>query len=69
MESTAGLLAHQSPPQRATPQQDKQKIAIPPTPIKVMQAIGEDLQIDPALLTKDKLMANPHGGSPTVSHD
>ena len=32
---------------------------VPPTPIKVIQTIGADLQIDPALLTKEKLMVAP----------
>ena len=32
---------------------------MPPTPIKVLQTIGADLQIDPVLLTKEKLMATP----------
>ena len=31
--------------------------AVPPTPIKIIQDIGADLQIDPALLTEEKLMA------------
>ena len=32
---------------------------VPPTPIKVLQSIGVDLQIDHVLLTKEKLMATP----------
>ena len=31
----------------------------PPTPIKVIQDIGRDLQIPDEQLTVDKLMANP----------
>ena len=32
---------------------------VPPTPIRVIQTMGADLQIDLALLTKEKLMAAP----------
>ena len=30
--------------------------SVPPTPVRVIQAIGADLQIDPSLLSKEKLM-------------
>src|SRR4051812_8899471 len=63
MEVEPLLLAHQSSPQPATPQQDKQKHEVPTTAIKVMQAIGEELQVAPDLLTKDRHMANLQGGS------
>ena len=44
------------------PAQQEEQV-VPPTPIKVIQAIGADLQIDPALLTKEKLMADPAAAS------
>ena len=37
--------------------------APPPTPINVLQAIGAELEIDPNLLSKEKLMANPKDDS------
>ena len=40
------------------PAQQEEQV-VPPTPIKVIQTIGADLQIDPSLLTKEKLMAAP----------
>ena len=36
--------------------------AVPPTPLRVIQAIGADLQIDPSLLSKEKLMATSSSG-------
>ena len=47
-------------------QQKQHETVIPPTPIKVMQAIGVDLQIPASLLTKEQLTANPKDSvSPT----
>ena len=35
----------------------------PHTPIHVLQAVGAELEIDPSLLSVDKLMANPQEDS------
>ena len=59
--------AHQPKmPNTESYQQQKQHTAvIPPTPIKVMQDIGVDLQITASLLTKEQLTANPND---SISH-
>ena len=41
----------------------KSEDAPPPTPLNVLQAIGAELEIDPNLLSKEKLMANPKDDS------
>ena len=40
----------------------KSEDAPPPMPLNVLQAIGAELEIDPNLLSKEKLMANPKDG-------
>ena len=40
-------------------EEQQQQVAIPPTPIRVIQAIGAGLQIPESDLTKEKLMSNP----------
>ena len=37
------------------------------TPIRVLQAVGAELEIDPSLLSVDKLMANPQEDSSASS--
>ena len=41
----------------------KSEDAPPPTPLNVLQAIGAKLEIDPNLLSKEKLTANPKDSS------
>ena len=43
--------------------EDAQTTAPPHTPIRVLQAVGAELEIDPSLLSVDKLMANPQEDS------
>ena len=45
------------------PHQDKQDGAPPHTLIHVLQAVGAELEIDPSLLSTDKLMADPQEDS------
>ncbi|XP_073357639.1 uncharacterized protein [Aegilops tauschii subsp. strangulata] len=41
----------------------KSEVVPPSTPLNVLQTIGAELEIDPNLLSKDKLMANPKDDS------
>ena len=47
----------------------KSEDAPPPTPLNVLQAIGAELEIDPNLLSKEKLMANPKADKQTGADD
>ena len=47
--------------------EDNQPAAPPHTPIHVLQAVGTELEIDPSLLSVDKLMANPKEDSSSSS--
>lgn len=49
------------------PGQDKQPNAPPHTPIHVLQAGGAELEIDPSLLSTDKLMVDPKEDSSSSS--
>jgi len=49
------------------PAQEEQ--VIPPTPIKVMQKIGVDLEIDPSMPSKDELMVAPSSSRNASSDD
>ena len=53
----------QSKPDDASANGNISEDAPPPTPINVLQAIGAELEIDPNLLSKEKLMANPKDDS------
>jgi hypothetical protein len=46
-----------------------EKIEIPPTPIKVMQAVGIKLGMDPSVLTKEQLEAEPASTSSSSSNE
>ena len=48
--------------------EDARPIAPPHTPLHVLQAVGAQLEVDPALLTVDKLMANPQEDSSASSN-
>ena len=48
--------------------EDARPIAPPHTPLHVLQAVGAQLEVDPALLTVDKLMANPQENSSASSN-
>ena len=47
--------------------QEKQTDFHPHTTIKVLQAVGAELEIDPSLLSTDKLMADPKDDSSSSS--
>ena len=47
--------------------EDAQPTAPPHTPIHVLQAVGAELEIEPSLLSVDKLMANPQEDSSASS--
>ena len=53
----------QSKPDVAGENGNTSEDAPPPTPINVLQALGAELEIDPNLLSKEKLMANPKDDS------
>ena len=46
---------------------DKSEDVPPHMPILVLQAIGAELEIDPKLLSREKLMANPKDDSSSDS--
>ena len=54
-------------PTSADGPEDAQPLEPPHTPIHVLQAAGAELEIDPSLLSVDKLMANPQEDSSTSS--
>ena len=47
--------------------EDARPTAPPHTPLHVLQAMGAELEIDPSLLSVDKLMANPQEDSSASS--
>ena len=47
--------------------QDKQAYVPPHTPIKVLQVVGAELEIEPSLLSMDKLMADPKEDSSSLA--
>ena len=52
------------------PEAQQSDTSIPPTPIRVIQQIGVDLEIEEGLLTKDKLEAGPSAATSSMdSHD
>jgi hypothetical protein len=46
-----------------------EKLEIPPTPIHVMQAVGIKLGMDPSVLTKEQLEAEPTSTSSSSSNE
>ena len=55
-------------PTSADDSEDALPTAPPHTPLHVLQAVGAELEVDPALLTVDKLMANPQENSSASSN-